>query len=151
MTKAFTLSTARAGARCPALMAFVALVLGVVCVAFQPAAAATDAQLTVTKVVVNDNGVTLEVADFPLSVNGVPFDSGVTETFPATGSLSFIEVLKNGDGALDGLDGVRSAVVSPDGAYVYAVAVFDRHLYTGGEVPNVAYAASFAGDCARMG
>jgi DNA-binding beta-propeller fold protein YncE len=54
------------------------------------------------------------------------------------GSLSFVEVHKDGAGAADGLDGARSVTVSPDGAQVYAagtnddaVAVFARDAATG--------------------
>lgn len=38
---------------------------------------------------------------------------------PATGALSFLQVLRNGAGGARGLDGARVAVVSPDGRHVY--------------------------------
>ena len=41
------------------------------------------ATINVVKVVVNDNGGTKTVADFPLFVSGTPVTSGVTNTFPA--------------------------------------------------------------------
>ncbi len=39
--------------------------------------------ITVVKTVINDNGGTKTVADFPLFVNGTPVASGVTNSFPA--------------------------------------------------------------------
>lgn len=39
--------------------------------------------INVVKVVINDNGGTKKVADFPLFVNGTPVVSGITNTFPA--------------------------------------------------------------------
>jgi 6-phosphogluconolactonase (cycloisomerase 2 family) len=57
---------------------------------------------------------------------------------PATGSLTFLEVHKDGAGGLDGLDDAMSLTVSPDGKNLYAagraddaVAVFSRDLETG--------------------
>jgi len=41
------------------------------------------ATINVVKTVINDNGGTKVVADFPLFVNGTPVVSGVTNTFPA--------------------------------------------------------------------
>ena len=56
----------------------------------------------------------------------------------ATGRLSYVQTLRNGFDNVDGLDGVSSISVSPDGAHVYAtgyysdtVAVFSRHSDTG--------------------
>ncbi|KKM04276.1 hypothetical protein LCGC14_1765860, partial [marine sediment metagenome] len=56
----------------------------------------------------------------------------------ATGELSFVQTLRDGQGGVDGLDGVRSVTVSPDGKHVYAagysddaVAVFSRDLVAG--------------------
>lgn len=54
--------------------------------ALTPVAAASSRQpatINVVKVVVNDNGGTKTIADFPLFVNGRPVISGVTNTFPA--------------------------------------------------------------------
>ncbi len=63
-----------------------------------------------------------------------------------TGGLTFVEVLRDGEGGVDGLDGAISATVSPDGKHVYAggaslvnshnifygsAAVFARQLETG--------------------
>jgi len=57
---------------------------------------------------------------------------------PSTGSLTFVEMLKDGVGAVDGLDGANSVTVTPDGSHVYAaghfddaVAVFSRNPSTG--------------------
>jgi uncharacterized repeat protein (TIGR01451 family) len=44
---------------------------------------AQTGMITVVKNVINDNGGTKTVADFPLFVNGQPVVSGVTNTFPA--------------------------------------------------------------------
>jgi hypothetical protein len=41
------------------------------------------ATINVVKVVINDNGGTKTIADFPLFVNATPVVSGVTNTFPA--------------------------------------------------------------------
>ena len=56
----------------------------------------------------------------------------------STGALSFVEVLKDGVGGVDGLDGARSVACSPDGKNVYvagggddALAVFSRNASTG--------------------
>ncbi len=43
------------------------------------------ATLSIVKHVINDNGRTQTVADFPLFVNGTPVTSGVTYDFPLTG------------------------------------------------------------------
>lgn len=55
-----------------------------------------------------------------------------------TGKLTFVEVQKEGIGVTDGLSGVLSVIVSPDGKHVYAgaywdeaVAVFSRDATTG--------------------
>ncbi|WP_373527320.1 beta-propeller fold lactonase family protein [Nostoc sp.] len=55
-----------------------------------------------------------------------------------TGKLIFVEVQKDGVGVVDGLDGVNSLIVSPDGKFLYAagyndsaVAVFARDATTG--------------------
>ncbi len=55
-----------------------------------------------------------------------------------SGRLSWLQVLKDGAGGVDGLDGANSASVSPDGRHVYvtggvdgAVAVFVRETDTG--------------------
>ena len=56
----------------------------------------------------------------------------------ASGALTFVEEVKKGADGVDGLAGVRSVIVSPDGAHVYAagtddqaVAVFTRDASTG--------------------
>ncbi|MEE8450566.1 MAG: beta-propeller fold lactonase family protein [Thermoguttaceae bacterium] len=56
----------------------------------------------------------------------------------ATGQLNFVQSLRDGQGAVDGLNGARSVTVSPDGNHVYAagsnddaVAVFSRDGVTG--------------------
>lgn len=55
-----------------------------------------------------------------------------------TGALTFVEVLKDGVGGVDGLDGANTLTVSPDGKHLYAtaqndnaVAVFSRNATTG--------------------
>ena len=55
-----------------------------------------------------------------------------------TGKLSFVEMLKDGVGGVDGLDGAYSVIVSPDNQHVYAtgstddaIAVFSRNASTG--------------------
>jgi cysteine-rich repeat protein len=57
---------------------------------------------------------------------------------PASGTLSFVQVLKDGSGGVDGLNRPRGAALSPDGAHLYvageaddAVAVFARDAATG--------------------
>ncbi len=57
---------------------------------------------------------------------------------PATGRLTFVEVVIDGTGALDGIDGVRAIAVSPDGDHLYAggaddnaIAWFTRDTATG--------------------
>ena len=58
--------------------------------------------------------------------------------FAAEGELTFVEVLMDGAGGVDGLNGAHSMAVSPDGNYLYAagqsdaaVAVFSRTSTTG--------------------
>lgn len=48
-----------------------------------PVVTHVPATINVVKVVINDNGGTKTVADFPLFVNGTPVVSGITNTFPA--------------------------------------------------------------------
>ena len=55
-----------------------------------------------------------------------------------TGALTFVEVQQDGIGGVDGLNGVRSVAVAPDGNHVYAasavddaIAVFSRNSSTG--------------------
>lgn len=55
-----------------------------------------------------------------------------------TGELTYVEVQVDGSGGIDGLNGARSVVVSPDGSHVYvassiddAVAIFSRNTTTG--------------------
>jgi 6-phosphogluconolactonase (cycloisomerase 2 family) len=42
-----------------------------------------------------------------------------------TGALTEIQVLTDGSGGVDGLDGAQSLVVAPDGAYLYVAARYD--------------------------
>ena len=51
--------------------------------AVTPTSSRAIATINVVKVVINDNGGTKTVADFPLFVNGTSVVSGVTNTFPA--------------------------------------------------------------------
>lgn len=55
-----------------------------------------SAMLTVVKTVINDNGRTSIVSDFPLFVNGVPVASGSTNTFPTTGQSFTVSETNNG-------------------------------------------------------
>jgi 6-phosphogluconolactonase (cycloisomerase 2 family) len=74
-----------------------------------------------------------------LYVSGFLDDSlAVFKRSATSGSLTFIESLKDGVGGVDGLDGARAVVVSPDGKNVYvsssndhAVAAFKRDSSTG--------------------
>lgn len=54
-----------------------------------------DPELTVTKVVTNDNGGTAVVGDFPLTLNGLEITSGVATTTPA-GSYTVAETSSDG-------------------------------------------------------
>lgn len=49
---------------------------------------------------------------------------------PGTGELNFISRSKNGEGGIDGLNGARSLGISPDGAFLYVVSMFDDALVT---------------------
>lgn len=51
------------------------------------------ATINVVKTVINDNGRTKVIADFPLFVNGAPVVSGVTNTFPAPLAYTITETL----------------------------------------------------------
>jgi 6-phosphogluconolactonase (cycloisomerase 2 family) len=42
-----------------------------------------------------------------------------------SGALTFVEMQQDGVGGVDGLDGVRSVAVSPDGDHVYAASIYD--------------------------
>ncbi|MEC7905793.1 MAG: hypothetical protein VYC82_01065, partial [Verrucomicrobiota bacterium] len=42
--------------------------------------------------------------------------------------LTFVTRIKNGEGVVEGLNGARSLVVSPDGAHLYVVSMFDDTL-----------------------
>ena len=46
----------------------------------------------------------------------------------ATGRLTFVQVLKDGVGGVDGLYGADSVTVSPDGSQVYATGYYDDAL-----------------------
>ena len=57
---------------------------------------------------------------------------------PSNGQLTYVQMLKDGMGGVDGLDGIRSVTVSPDGGNVYtasyyddSVTVFSRNLSNG--------------------
>jgi 6-phosphogluconolactonase (cycloisomerase 2 family) len=57
---------------------------------------------------------------------------------PLTGHLTFMQAFRDNQGGVDGLDGVQSLIVSPDGAHLYAlgneedaVVVFSRNAVTG--------------------
>ena len=52
-----------------------------------PSSSRAIATINVVKTVINDNGRTKVVADFPLFVNGTPVVSGITNTFPAPASV----------------------------------------------------------------
>lgn len=54
-------------------------------------AAVLPATITVTKVVINDNGKTKVIADFPLFINGALVVSGITNTFPAPAAYTVTE------------------------------------------------------------
>lgn len=54
---------------------------------------AATATINVVKTVINDNGRTKVVADFPLFVNGVPVVSGVTNTYPAPATYTVTETV----------------------------------------------------------
>ena len=71
-----------------------------------------------------------------------------------TGELVFVEVLKDGVNGVDGLRGVWSVAVSPDGGHVYAggildgsLAVFTRNATTGalGFVQRIAAPLALSG------
>ena len=64
---------------------------------------------------------------------------GVFHRNPITGTLVFQSVVRDGVGGVDGLDGVNSVAVSPDGRHAYAagrnddsVAIFVRNPTNGG-------------------
>ena len=46
----------------------------------------------------------------------------------ATGQLTFLQVVKDGVGGVDGLDGANSVAVGPDGSHVYATGSYDNAL-----------------------
>ncbi|HYW78062.1 MAG TPA: beta-propeller fold lactonase family protein, partial [Thermoguttaceae bacterium] len=71
---------------------------------------------------------------------GVDDAMAVFRRDPVDGTLTFVQVLKDGQGGVDGLDGARSLALSPDGRYLYvgatavandSVAVFSRELVSG--------------------
>jgi DNA-binding beta-propeller fold protein YncE len=49
---------------------------------------------------------------------------------PSTGTLQFVERKKQGEGGVNELRNARNVTVSPDGAYVYAVADLDDSIVT---------------------
>jgi len=72
---------------------------------------------------------------------------------PASSALTFLHVLKDGVGSVDGLGGVRALAISPDGRHVYAaseddnaVAVFQRNPTNG----VLSYASVFRESPARL-
>ncbi len=46
----------------------------------------------------------------------------------ATGELTFVQVVRDGVGGVDGLNGANSVAMSPDGGFVYAAGYFDNAL-----------------------
>src|SRR5262245_16563297 len=57
---------------------------------------------------------------------------------PATSRLTLVQVLRNGQDGVNGLDGARGVTISPDGAFAYvaggtsdSLAVFARNVSTG--------------------
>ena len=74
-------------------------------------------------------------------VYGVGVDDNAVAVFsrdPNTGSLSFVQTVKDGVGGVDGLAGAFSVAISPDGAHAYvggstddALAAFSRDANTG--------------------
>ena len=88
-----------------------------------------DAAVTVT---LSPDGVHVYVG------GGIDDSVAVFSRNTTTGSLTFVEVQKDGAGGVDGLDALRDVIVSPDGKHVYAtgqaddaVAVFSRNATTG--------------------
>ena len=85
------------------------------------------------------NAVALDPTGKHLYVTGY-LDNAVS-TFhrnPATGKLSFVDFRQEGEGGLDGLDGIFAVVVSPDGRQIYtasgvddSVTVFSRQANSG--------------------
>lgn len=67
-----------------------------VCAAAPPVASSTyTGTINVVKLVVNDNGGTKTVSDFPLFVNTVPVTSGFTNSFPANSTLYTVSETNN--------------------------------------------------------
>ena len=52
----------------------------------------------------------------------------VFSRYETTGEVTFVEALKDGQGGVDGLYGVATVIVSPDGGHVYAAAFGDDSL-----------------------
>lgn len=55
-----------------------------------------------------------------------PFDDAIAvfRRDVETGRLTFVELQRDGVGGVNGLDGVRSVSISPDGAHLYAASIF---------------------------
>ncbi|MFV2066188.1 MAG: beta-propeller fold lactonase family protein, partial [Pirellulales bacterium] len=100
---------------------------------------ATSGQLSFVQAVYDDqNGV--DGLDLPKSVAISPdgdhlyvastYDNAlaVFSRNAATGELTFVRVLKDGQGGVDALAGANSVAVSPDGNYVFATASTDRSV-----------------------
>lgn len=92
---------------------------------FEHATIDPDARLDeATEVTVSPDGLNVYVAAF--SGNAV----NVFSRDPATGLLTFEQVLEDGVGGVDGLAGTYTALVSYDGRQVYASSNFDEALVT---------------------
>ena len=105
-------------------------------------------QLTFIEMVKNGEGGILGLGD-PFSVVVSPDDLHVYagtlndavvvfSRDTATGTLTFVEAIQDGENGVDGIDDVYSVSVTPDGKHVYAtggvddaVAVFERNTTTG--------------------
>ena len=91
-----------------------------------------DGLLQASSVVVSPDGLSVYVTS--------ELDSAVAvfNRDPATGQVSFVEVHRDGDNDVDGIETAVSVTVSPDNAHVYvaghtddAIALFDRDFSTG--------------------
>lgn len=87
-------------------------------------------------------------------VTGISLNDGlaVFSRNTTSGALSFVQLLKDGVGGVDGLAGARSLAFSPNGAQAYvasdfdsAVAVFNRNAATGALTFVEAHKDSFSG------
>lgn len=92
-----------------------------------------DGPLGTQAVAVSADGATVYVA------SAVDDAVAVFSRNAASGTLTFLQVLRDGVGGVDGLDGAWTVTVSPEGSHVYAagfadhaLAVFARDPGTGG-------------------